>query len=203
MTVVKKRGSEKPVVVDENWYNAQLKNVEEKAGKFGPCFRVTFSLLDVQGAEAAIVISQDLYPKSKLDLLLKSLGYNVPDGADFDTDILMKDKPKAIILTEHNNSADGQTTYNNIAKIKPWKQVAASVAAPAPVVPPAAPAPVVPAAAPAPVVPVAVPVVPAAAPAPVVPVAVPVAAAPAAPAPVAPAAPVSYIENVDEIDFNA
>ena len=187
MTVVKKRGSEKPVVVEENWYNAQLKNIEEKAGKFGPCFRVTFSLLDVQGAEAAIVLSQDLYPKSKFDFLLKALGYNVPDGADFDTDVLLKDRPKAIILTEHNNSADGQTTYNNIAKIKPWKQVAASVAAPAPVVPPAAPAPVVPAAAPAPVVPVAAPVAP----------------APVAPAPAAPAAPASYIENVDEIDFSA
>ena len=183
MVMVQKRASEKPLTVPENWYTGQIKNVEAKIGKYGPCFRITFSLLEIQGAEAAIVLSQDLYNGSKLDLLLKALGYALPDGSKFDTDILLQDRPKVVILTEQNSSADG-TVYNNVSKIKPYKQVAASTA---PVT--AAPTPTVTinAAVPVPVTAAAVPVVPPDAPAPVVPA----------------AAPASYIENVEEIDFNA
>lgn len=192
MTVIKKRKTEQPIVLEENWYPATLRKISSVKGEFSPCFRFSFSIDTVPNAEAAIVVSQDFFTKSKLDLLLKTLGYDIPNDTEFDTDVIANSHPKALILTEQQTGDNG-TVYNNVVRAKPYKQINASVVPPVQ----AAPAPA----------PVAAPVA-AAAPAavPTAPVAAPVAAAaPAAVKPTvpAPAAPASYVENVEEIDFSS
>jgi len=123
MAIVLKSVKPEYVVVEPGEYTALLDDVKQTTGKFGPLLRFQFRIAEGEPYEnipVSLVCSAFLTPGNRLDKILQTLGTASTNvGEEINVESL---KGAVVKVYVENAKGEGETTYNNVTKLRKLRE---------------------------------------------------------------------------------
>ena len=123
MAIVVKSVKPEYITVEPGEYLATLDDVKQTTGKFGPLLRFQFRIAEGEPFEnipVSLICSAFLTPGNRLDKILQTLGTATTNvGEEINVEGL---KGAVVKVYVENAKGDGETTYNNVTKLRKLRE---------------------------------------------------------------------------------